>query len=206
MKMLHIVFLGLIYGIKPLLVSPKVPNKWEILNIVVSFTFDFVLVRLWGSRALAYCLIATLFGLGLHPLSGHFISEHWLTKSGQETYSYYGPANWFMFNVGYHNEHHDFPRIPCTKLPLLRLIAPEYYGFDDVIGMKNGKDTSQDSTVQKIYHLDSWTGVLWNYITTDGYTPFVRKVRTIEDHKKARKDWYNRGYGEHACSNEDNQS
>jgi len=88
-----------------------------------------------------------------------------------------------MFNVGYHVEHHDFPRVPRCNLPLVRKIAPEFY---DNLG-----------------YVESWTAVLWNYIMTDGYTPFCRQVRPIDIHKKARKEWFNRGYKEHACSNEE---
>ena len=29
--------------------------------------------------------------------------------------------------MGYHNEHHDFPSVPWTRLPKLRALAPEIY-------------------------------------------------------------------------------
>ena len=29
--------------------------------------------------------------------------------------------------VGYHNEHHDFPSVAWTRLPALRALAPEFY-------------------------------------------------------------------------------
>ncbi|EEP80724.1 dihydroceramide delta(4)-desaturase [Uncinocarpus reesii 1704] len=44
-----------------------------------------------------------------------------------ETYSYYGPLNIFTYNVGLHNEHHDFPAIPWTRLHTLHRIAKEFY-------------------------------------------------------------------------------
>jgi sphingolipid delta-4 desaturase len=47
--------------------------------------------------------------------------------SPPETYSYYGPLNVLTYNVGLHNEHHDFPAIPWTRLPVLHEMAREFY-------------------------------------------------------------------------------
>ncbi|KDQ60144.1 hypothetical protein JAAARDRAFT_56116 [Jaapia argillacea MUCL 33604] len=77
---------------------------------------------------LFYLLFSSFFAGSWHPLAGHFIAEHYLWDGlEQETYSYYGPLNWLAYNVGYHNEHHDFPSIPWTRLPALRALAPEFY-------------------------------------------------------------------------------
>lgn len=58
---------------------------------------------------------------------GHLIAEHYEFINRMETYDYIGWANVVNVNVGYHIEHHDFPMIPWTRLPLLRKMAPEFY-------------------------------------------------------------------------------
>ena len=80
---------------------------------------------------------------------------------GHETYSYYGPLNAVTWNVGYHNEHHDFPRVPGWKLPQIKALAPEFY----------------DSLP---CHM-SWTYVLWRYATDPTMTPFSRVRRSKND-------------------------
>lgn len=127
MKFLWCILNPLFYAIRPLFVLPKTPSSLEIANYVIQIVFDLILWYVWGFKATAYLVFGTLLGLGFHPIAGHFIAEHYTFVKGQETYSYYGPLNFFMFNVGYHNEHHDFPRIPGSRLPELRKIAPEYY-------------------------------------------------------------------------------
>src|SRR6202043_878588 len=61
------------------------------------------------------------------PLGGRWVQEHYLTQGEQETYSYYGVLNRVAFNVGYHNEHHDFPSVPWNKLPKINERASDYY-------------------------------------------------------------------------------
>jgi sphingolipid delta-4 desaturase len=104
-------------------------------------------------------LLTLLFAGGLHPTSGHFISEHYVFNEDQETYSYYGPLNLVTYNVGYHNEHHDFPNIPGSRLPKVRAMAPEFYN--------------------NLHYYTSWTGVIWSFLTRKDVTLFSRTKRKI---------------------------
>ena len=106
----------------------KPVDGWIITNWVVQFAFDAAIWIFFGPKALMFMLISFFFSVGLHPLGARWIQEHFLVlDENQETYSYYGPLNLLAFNVGYHNEHHDFPSIPWTNLPKLRKGAPQFY-------------------------------------------------------------------------------
>jgi sphingolipid delta-4 desaturase len=98
-----------------------------------------------------------MFALGLHPVGARWFQEHYVFSPGQETYSYYGPLNRLSFNMGYHNEHHDFPSVPWKHLPAIRASAPEVY--------------------DSLYHHRSWTRLLLTIVFDRGFTPFRRVIR-----------------------------
>ena len=128
LKLVWVILQPFFYTIRPLFVHPKPVQPLEVVNLVVQFTFDGLVLYYFGAKSLVYMIAGTLLSTGLHPMSGHFISEHYMFHKGYETYSYYGPLNYLTFNVGYHNEHHDFPSIPGSRLPQvctqLRLFVP----------------------------------------------------------------------------------
>ncbi|KAG8216495.1 hypothetical protein J3R82DRAFT_6609 [Butyriboletus roseoflavus] len=116
------------YALRPGFVRTQRLTKWHFINLVAQLMFDYVFVQTFGIRPLLYLLFSSFFAGSLHPCAGHFIAEHYVWDGlNQETYSYYGPLNVLAYNVGYHNEHHDFPSIPWTRLPALRALAPEVY-------------------------------------------------------------------------------
>lgn len=87
-------------------------------------------------------------------------------KYALETYSYYGILNFFTWNVGLHNEHHDFPFVAWSKLWELNRLCPEFY----------------DSLPQHT----SWCKVLYDFILRDDVVLYNR-VKRVNKECKTKK-------------------
>ena len=104
------------------------PDRWEVLGTCAQLAMNAAVCLVLGWTALAYLLLCNYFVIGLHPIAAHFYGEHDIWSTTQQTHSYYGALNALTLNVGYHNEHHDFPAVAGVRLPALREIAIEHYG------------------------------------------------------------------------------
>lgn len=141
----------------PRLKAIKLFNTWTFVNLFFAVAFDVAIVYFCGWPGLLYLVFSFFFSIGLHPVGARWIQEHYTYDIAQETASYYGPINIVALNVGYHNEHHDFPSIPWNNLPKLRALAPEFYN--------NLK-----------YHT-SWSKLLFQFLFDERYSLFSRVER-----------------------------
>lgn len=165
-KVFFATFQILFYALRPMFITQIKFTYIHLLNIVVQVAVDVVMVRHWGWYLFFYFIMSSFLAGSLHPCAGHFIAEHYVLNDNNkprrstshtenipaellpaETYSYYGSLNLVTWNVGYHNEHHDFPYIAWTKLPELRRIAREFY--------------------DPLPQVESWCGVIWWFCFND---------------------------------------
>jgi sphingolipid 4-desaturase/C4-monooxygenase len=136
----------------------KLWDGWYVANLLVQVGFVVAVVHFMGWTALAYLFLSSAFAIGLHPVGARWIQEHYLTFPGnQETFSYYGPMNVLALNVGYHNEHHDLMRVPWSRLPALKRMAPELY--------------------EPLHSHRSWSALLWRFLTDPKITLYSRVIR-----------------------------
>lgn len=166
------------YAVRPMFIYQQPLSQLQLFNLTVQLLFNYGLVKFVGWNALIYLAMSSVLSGSLHPCAGHFIAEHYVfsftngkTKKGPhdptvplpETYSYYGYLNALTYNVGYHNEHHDFPAIPWSRLPTLHRIAHEFY-----------KDLPSHSC---------WMNVIWQFMMDDGIGLWCR-VKRMEGGRK----------------------
>jgi len=152
----------------PRLKEIKFQSSWITVNLLMVIAFDIAIYMIAGPMAILYFVASFFFSVGLHPLGARWIQEHFLVAPPQETYSYYGPLNYLAFNVGYHNEHHDFAYVPWVNLPKIREIAPEYYNT-------------------LVYH-KSWTKLWLKFIFDKELSLFSRVLRNDRGGLKVSSD------------------
>ena len=162
------IYLG-IYAVRPLVVSQSQPevSAWVAVNWVLQIAYVWAVASSSGVWAVAYLALSTLLAGSLHPVAAHFQAEHTEQVAGIDTYSYYGPLNYVSLNVGYHNEHHDFPNVPWTRLPRIRAVAAEFYA-----------SKSQQT---------AWPRLMLAYVLSDALGPQARAVRGREHDVKEGK-------------------
>ena len=103
-KFLFLLLMPFLYSFRPMFIFPKPIHILEIVNLSIVLTFNGIMFYCYGGKSVSYFILSTILGLSIHPISGHFIAEHYVFNQGYETYSYYGPLNAITYNVGYHNE------------------------------------------------------------------------------------------------------
>jgi sphingolipid 4-desaturase/C4-monooxygenase len=140
-------------------------DGWTALNWATQLAFVATVYYFLGSYAILYMFLSFYFSLSLHPLGGRWIQEHFVLHDQQETYSYYGGMNLMQLNIGYHNEHHDFPGVAWDKLPKIKATAPEFYNT--------------------LYAHQSWTGLVWRFITDKNISLYSRIERSTTERKNA---------------------
>jgi len=167
-KAVWLLFYPIFQMIRPMrLKEISLMDKWTVINMVVQFTFMGFFIYFLGWKATAYLTMSFFFSVGLHPLGARWIQEHFLTHGDQETKSYYGPLNSVNLNVGYHNEHHDFPSVPWNNLPKIKKIANSYYGT--------------------LGHHTSYTGLLFRFLYDRNLSVYSRMARANRGERKKAK-------------------
>lgn len=129
-KALWLTFNMIILPVRSLMKLPVYTDKFLVLNWVACLGFGATVLYL-SRPSFLFLMLSLLNSQGLHPANTRQVQRH--VHNGEKrmrpspnhprTYSYYGHANLFTLNVGYHVEHHDFSRVPGTRLPELRRIA-----------------------------------------------------------------------------------
>ena len=169
-KAMWLLFYPIFQLLRPIRLTKEIDiwDRYTVINWIVQILFIGAVIYFLGAKSTVFLVAGFFFSVGLHPLGARWVQEHYLTHGDQETKSYYGPLNTVNLNVGYHNEHHDFPSISWDKLPKVRKIASNYY---DTLG----------------YHT-SYTGLLFRFLFDKKLSIYSRVARANRGKLKVTKE------------------
>jgi len=136
-KLVWLLFSGFILAARSTYKLGVTVDHFLIVNWVSCIGTGLVLLY-FAPKVALYLVISAFCSLSFHPANARIVQRHVPPKDANgvnrvsasctNTYSYYGKwSNMLLLNVGYHVEHHDFPRIPWRLLPDLKEMAPEFY-------------------------------------------------------------------------------
>lgn len=187
------------YTIRPLFVHPKPMEEMELCNVLVQLAFDLIVVTQFGWHVLAYAIGGSILAMGLHPVAGHFISEHTLMFDSQEGKSELNKSDSqngtsSTGDIG----HTSSKRVDATVDGTGKFLVPEtcsYYGplnwvtfnvgyhveHHDFPSIPGSRLHLLSKIAPEFYvnlnHHTSWSYVLWKYITDPKVGPFARVRR-----------------------------
>lgn len=174
-KLFFVIFASAFYTFRTIVLCPSL-DRDETIGWIIQLTTNVLIYKVFGFNVFMTMILSLFLGGSLHPCSGHFLTEHFVWDNMAvkpdlldsscansfdmipDTRSYYGPMNYVLWNIGYHIEHHDFPSIPGSKLPMVRKIAPEFYDYP---------------------HHTSMIRVLYYFIMNDNATLFQHVKRDV---------------------------
>jgi sphingolipid delta-4 desaturase len=109
--------------------ATKAPAAEQRLFIAVSLAVNVFLFAAFGFLGWLYQIWSLSLFLGKCGVTnlGQSLSEHPGDDVENPTRSTYWWGNWFLFNTGYHHEHHTFPEVAWTRLPALKRLAPDAF-------------------------------------------------------------------------------
>lgn len=152
--------LKLLYlGIYPLLFCHKLLFRHKISltrfiswNVAFQALFNLAIWYMSGFSSLVFLFVSTYVGMSpLHPFATHLLLQHQRMNHSVPSalvYSYYGVFNMFLCNAGYHREKHLEPKVPWTRIHIIRQI---YNQSELTSSTKLQGDTYYTSVLQALH-------------------------------------------------------
>jgi fatty acid desaturase len=126
MKLAYLLFFPLVYMHRLITCKPR-NGRLLVLNIIWQLMVNTYIWNSLGVWPLCYLIASTYVGAcPLHPCAAHLLLSHHICspdinhRAVPKIYSYYGLANLFTLNAGYHRERHMYQDVPWSRLPLIR--------------------------------------------------------------------------------------